>query len=358
MPRTPNYEVIATVRNRIVSGLYDAAGFLPAERELAEELGVGRGVVRNVLRTLQDEGLIRLIPRRGAGICTAEKKQRLERFFIRCGHSPAVMGNAPEFLGVLGGICAGAAECCAEALLSLARDGDFTGEIISRWRRNELQGVIFIENTDTPGQLRELAAAGVPTVVANLESALEAVSTRMDFRAIGRAAGARLAAAGRGRVGAVTGPLDRYIYSEMLAGFRGALAEEELMLDRRLVVEFTNDPAGAAVNYRRLSELLASPGRPDAIFAMRDNRAEVIFRICRELRLRIPEDLAVIGYDDVSWPGAEAAGLTTLRQPVEILGRAAVELLGEYFLTGVPPECRVISPIPIERTSLPPPRRR
>ena len=64
MARPLNREIIAALRSRILSGSYDHSEFLPSERSLAEELEVGRGTVRIALRMLQQEGILRMVPRR------------------------------------------------------------------------------------------------------------------------------------------------------------------------------------------------------------------------------------------------------------------------------------------------------
>ena len=184
----------------------------------------------------------------------------------------------------------------------------------------------------------------------NLERPQDQVHCRVDFRGVGRLAGMRLLAAGHRRIGVLSGDLSSFIYREMLAGFRGALAEEEIYPEAGMVIEAPLNRTERA--YGSLADLLRSSERPTAFFATRDHRAEMIWRVCRELNLRIPEDLSVIGYDDISWPSAESQGLTTIRQPLDEMGHIALELLDEYFRTGIPPVSRTVSPSLIERSSV------
>ena len=72
-------------------------------------------------------------------------------------------------------------------------------------------------------------------------------------------------------------------------------------------------------------ELLAGADRPTAVFAADDTLAAGVMRAAHSLGLAVPEDLAVVGFDDGEL--AEALGLTTVRQPLEESGRAAAELL-------------------------------
>lgn len=345
MARPLNREIIAALRSRILSGSYDHSEFLPSERSLAEELEVGRGTVRIALRMLQQEGILRMVPRRGVCVVREAKPPRLERILVRC---PGMLSrNAYELLGMLSAICVAASERFAEALLSFTPAPPAPQELEERYRKGDIQGMISIEDPDCLAGLKE---RGVPAVVVNLEKPQDQVHCRVDFRGVGRLAGMRLLAAGHRRIGVLSGDLSSFIYREMLAGFRGALAEEEIYPEAGMVIEAPLNRTERA--YGSLADLLRSSERPTAFFATRDHRAEMIWRACRELNLRIPEDLSVIGYDDISWPSAESQGLTTIRQPLDEMGHIALELLDEYFRTGIPPVSRTVSPSLIERSSV------
>ncbi|OQA83923.1 MAG: HTH-type transcriptional repressor PurR [Lentisphaerae bacterium ADurb.Bin242] len=345
MPRKPNQEVIDSLRKEILSGRYDHSSFLPSERQLAADFEEGRGVIRTALRNLCGEGLLEIIPQRGICIRKERREKRLRHFLVR---QHSFSRDAHETFGILVGICDAASRNYAEAILSFCPPCPDIRELVARYRRNELQGIIFIERPDTPAE--QLNSSGIPWVVANRELAFDAVFSGMDFRSIGRLAGQRLLAAGHRRIGTVTGPLDTFIFKEMLAGFRGALAEEEVLLNPDWVIPLGSDsvpgPGG------KLYGILSSPERPTAFFAMRDHRAAKLYDACSRFGLKIPQDLSVIGYDDVSWPLAEAHGLTTIRQETHAIGSSSVELLKEWFETGTPPKSRVFTGALVERSSI------
>lgn len=107
-----------------------------------------------------------------------------------------------------------------------------------------------------------------------------------------------------------------------LAGFRQKLAE--------LQVPFSNEniytlPYDVEATRRTANAFLQSPRRPAAIFAATDLQAIAILKAARELGLRVPQDLAVIGFDDLDI--ADYVGLTTIRQHLDESGKIAVELL-------------------------------
>jgi DNA-binding LacI/PurR family transcriptional regulator len=347
MARPLNIEIIESIRKRVLSGEFDEQPFLPSERVLAEQLDTGRGIVRNALKALQQEGLLQLVPGRGATICRGELKPRLERFIVCLQDYGRLSNYAYEFIGLLSGICMAASDIYAEAIVSFARDEQLAENLISRYRKGDIQGALFIERFVDNNFIAELVRAGLPCVIANDEGGSEWIHSRMDFRQVGRTAGNCLTAAGHKRIGVVSGPLDRYIFREILAGFRGALAEEEIQLSPQWTVE-----AELHGGFEGVRAMLSGPDRPDAVFAMRDNRAEAIYQVCAELGLRIPEDLSVIGYDNITWPGSREAGLTTIEQPVNDIGRAAVELIEEWYLNGKAPRSRVLPCRLIERDSV------
>ena len=164
MARPLNREIIAALRSRILSGSYDHSEFLPSERSLAEELEVGRGTVRIALRMLQQEGILRMVPRRGVCVVREAKPPRLERILVRC---PGMLSrNAYELLGMLSAICVAASERFAEALLSFTPAPPAPQELEERYRKGDIQGMISIEDPDCLAGLKE---RGVPAVVVNLE---------------------------------------------------------------------------------------------------------------------------------------------------------------------------------------------
>jgi LacI family transcriptional regulator len=98
----------------------------------------------------------------------------------------------------------------------------------------------------------------------------------------------------------------------------------------------------------------ASP-LPTAIFASMDDRALSWMDALRERGLRVPEDISVVGFDDA--PAAAVAGLTTIRQPCEELGRLAARMLHDLLHGRPAAECRAELPVElIVRTSTAPPR--
>ncbi|MDD5598494.1 MAG: GntR family transcriptional regulator [Victivallaceae bacterium] len=346
MVRAHTASVLEKIRGDIQNGKYCQAEFLPSERELAQNYGTGRGVIRTILRKLRTENLVCLIPGRGAKVIKTKKKLSLERFLVRF-NGTIIFPKANEAMGILAGICAEAAENHAEVVMSFSDTAVFMNELASRHAKGDIQGLIFLEGWERKTMFSSLETVGIPYLVANQERDDSALCCRMDFRNIGRQAGRYLTARGHRHIGVVAGPLENYFYKEILAGFRGALAEDEISLAPENIIQ-----PGENGQYPDLRQLLLAGSRPTAVFAMRDHRAMKFYSACRDFGVRIPEDISIISYDNITWPDAAHVGLTTLEQPVEEIGREAVEMLKEWIISGVKPPERNLRAKLIERGSV------
>lgn len=341
---------LSVLKAEIVSGKYKPGTFLPPERTLAESLGISRGTLRKILKELHNESFLRVNPGKGAYVIYGRDERRgLRRILVRFpGTDPR--NKASEAVGALLGICSAASRLHAETLISFAPSGpSSSSEIISSFSADDIQGALFFETCDYKKEILPLEKAGVPYVVMNLEKDIPAVTAKMDYREVGRCAGKHLIGLGRKKPAVLAGPLDmsRTIYREMLAGFRGALAEEEIFLEKELIAETSRLEDSKRVSL----ELLKRPEHPTAFFTMRDYRAEGLYAACNELGLRIPEDISVVSYDNITWPAAANAGLTTVREQVEEMGEAAVEMLAEWIQSGQKPENRLFPGELIMRSS-------
>ena len=330
MSRTPDENIIQQLRQKICSGGFDKISFLPSERKLAEEYQVGRGVIRGALKVLCEEGLIYNVPRRGLRIKKKTEK-RMKRIIVRL--PTKVTAKAYEVMGLVSGICAGANDLFAEVILSTPPARLNLPELRDRYNANDIQGIVFLEGS---GEIpfEEFVQAGIPCVIANLEDDEEVPGVRMDYRGIGRIAGKELIQRGYQKICVFSGPMDHFFYREIFAGFRGALAEENLVLPDSMHI--VNDKLSSPQAIRDLL-MLPPEERPEAIFTIRDYRAAQVYAVCEELSIRIPEDLGVISFDGITWPGAENAGLTTIIEDVTEIGRQAVFLLQKQFESGYDP---------------------
>ncbi|MEU9171024.1 LacI family DNA-binding transcriptional regulator [Streptomyces sp. NPDC048420] len=167
--------------------------------------------------------------------------------------------------------------------------------------------------------------AGVPTVFGGRpgwsDGGTDVVYVDSDNRGGAREAVRYLVGLGRTRVAHITGPLDQTSAADRLEGYRDVMGAA----DPKLVVRGDFTPAGGE---RAMRELLDHPPDVDAVFAANDLTASGALRVLRECGRRVPEDVAVIGFDDML-PVAEQTdpALTTVRQDIEEMGRLMARLL-------------------------------
>lgn len=167
--------------------------------------------------------------------------------------------------------------------------------------------------------------AGVPTVFGGRpgwsDGIRDAVYVDSDNRGGARTAVRHLVALGRTRIAHITGPLDQTSAADRRDGFRDVMPDA----DPRLIVESDFTPAGGE---RAMRELLGRCPDLDAVFAANDLTASGALRVLREGGRRVPEDVAVVGFDDML-PVAEQTDppLTTVRQDIEEMGRLMARLL-------------------------------
>jgi LacI family transcriptional regulator len=139
------------------------------------------------------------------------------------------------------------------------------------------------------------------------------------------------------RIGSVTGALNTSVGLDRLEGYRQAHAHQSREIDKNLIVEgdFTETSA-----YHAAKQLLEY--QPDAIFAASDTMALGVLRAITDANLAVPNDVALVGYDDL--PPATLANpqLTTIRQPIRSFGYKAVETLLDIIKNGALPIRRIM----------------
>jgi len=124
------------------------------------------------------------------------------------------------------------------------------------------------------------------------------------------------------------------------AGFRQALADRGIRLDESLIAVCDFTEAGG---YHAMQKLL--PQRPRAVFAHSDAIALGALRAIREAGLRVPEDIAVVGFDDMAIAARAEPPLTTVRQPIARTGALAVQTLLDIVKTSPLPARRMVLPV-------------
>jgi len=128
--------------------------------------------------------------------------------------------------------------------------------------------------------------------------------------------------AGRRRIATITGPQNVIAGSHRREGYLSALSAHNVEPEEALIVEGDFSERGG---YNAMRQLL--PHHPDAVFAASDIMAVGALRAIREAGLRVPEDIAVTGFDDMPFAARTDPPLTTVRQPIQRTGALAAETL-------------------------------
>lgn len=203
-------------------------------------------------------------------------------------------------------------------------------------------GVIFIFSNLSDEEKGRLLQHGIPYVIFDPsgEPSIDDYSVQADNWTGGVLATRHLLALGHTRIGIITGPEEMMCSRARLDGYASALAEHGIAADPELITEgdFTTDGA-----YAQAMELLANPHRPTAIFAGSDLQAMGVYEAARQHGLRIPEDLSVVGFDDVQTAAFLGPALTTVRQPLQDMAAAATRMLLDT-VEGAPTQQHVILP--------------
>lgn len=133
-----------------------------------------------------------------------------------------------------------------------------------------------------------------------------------------------LIAQGYRRIACITGPLDKTTAHNRLEGYRKAM--DDAGLHRPSFYEVSGDFEFAS-GYRAMQQLLTLEQPPEAVFACNDAMAVGVYRALHQAGLSIPDDVAVMGYDDIELARYLSPPLTTIQQPKDELGELAIDTL-------------------------------
>jgi DNA-binding LacI/PurR family transcriptional regulator len=208
-------------------------------------------------------------------------------------------------------------------VLMLAEDQRARDQLLEYLRHGHVDGVLFVSTHAADPLPRILVAEQLPVVLSGRPVSRLPVS----YVDVDSVAGAGLAVAhlldrGRTRIATIAGPQDMPAGQDRLRGFHEALAAHGRPPGPVAYGDFDRG-SGA----RAMEELLAG-GQPfDGLFVASDLMALDALAVLRERSLRVPQDVAVVGFDDSVAATQARPALTTVRQPVEDMARALTETL-------------------------------
>ena len=206
-------------------------------------------------------------------------------------------------------------------------------------RRQLLDGVIVTATRGGDPLIPQLIANRIPFVMHGRHE-----DPRVSFVDVDNVTGAytavtHLVRLGRRRIALITGPSGSLAAEDRRRGYLDALQQRRVPVDGSLIIhgDFTETSG-----YEAMQRLL--PYEPDAVFVASDSMALGALRALREAGKRVPDDIAMVGFDDMPQAATADPPLTTIRQPIQRTGALAVEILIDILENGAEPARRVILP--------------
>jgi LacI family transcriptional regulator len=299
-------------------------------REVARHAGVSVGTVSNVLnrpRAVAPDTRQRVL----AAIDELGFVRNEAARHLRAGRSRTVglvvldVAN-PFFTDVAHGIEELAYE--HNTMIVMCNSGEnphFERRHLEQLEEQRVLGVLITPVENESPYVERLAERGIPVVLVDRGATDQQCSVAVDDVRGGRLAGSHLVEQGHRRITFVGGPLAIKQVSDRHHGLKSVVADTA---GAQLAVE--TGPSLSVDEGLRAGERIAQrpPGdRPSAVFCANDLLALGFLQAMTRAGIRVPDEIAIVGYDDIGFAAAAAVPLSSVRQPREQLGRAAMELL-------------------------------
>ncbi len=208
---------------------------------------------------------------------------------------------------------------------------------------HSVDGIIVATRANEDGNkyLRGIVESHIPVVVIGRDFINEDVDfVSPDNLKGGFDATRHLIDLGHKRIGFIGANLKSGSNLKRLQGYLNALEQHKIKIDERLVTGRNEDVSGVPgysteeIGFEGMKRLLSLPSPPTAIFARNDFTAIGAMSAINEAGLKIPEEIAIVGFDDIPLAARLSPPLTTIRQPMRIEGQLAAEMLLERIKSG------------------------
>lgn len=313
--------------------------------DIARELGVSTATISNAMT--------------GKGRMKEETRQHIRETALAMGYVPPqpvreqgknilviTEANSVTFSSeIASGLCAAARKAnaaCSICDLTITLQGpgrDATAEqlrplVDNCLRQQELQPGCIVYISQYPRQLPGLLEGmSCPVVEVFCHGTGAQASVNYDDQQGAYQAVTHLIENGRRRIAMISGPVDSHSASERIIGYQRALIDHGLIFHPKMM--WIGD-WGVTSGRELTRNLLLSSNRPDAIFAQSDTIATGAMQMIQEMGLRIPDDVAVVGFDNTEFCYWMRPTLTSVAPPFFEMGEAAFELAQALLSGGVP----------------------
>ena len=240
-------------------------------------------------------------------------------------HSSAHVFSHPYFMDILGGITDVANAHDFVVVLSTSFAEEEEGAYVKVLRSQQVDGIILASAALMDRHVMELAVSGYPFVfLGRYPLSPDITSVGVDDLAGAEAITGHLLAHGYRAVAHLSGPLHHLSAADRRDGYCRALARAGIPCrDAYLIEGDYSEQSGAEAAER----LLTLPELPGAVFAANDEMAFGALEVFRDRGIRVPDDVALAGFDDLAIARVMTPALTTVHQPIRRLGAVAAERL-------------------------------
>lgn len=334
-------------------------------RDVAKESGVSVATVSYVLnngpRPVREQtrdrvlDVMRRLDYHPNAMARGLVRRRLHTLGVLFGNPHLATFADPYGAGVLQGVLSAALELRYNVtLFTLPWQDARRSAALFHDRRTD--GVLVLAPRSDSDMVSGLAALKLPVVVISAASDVEGVP----FVDVDNAAGARLATEhllklGHTRIAHVTGEAHHFSAAARRDAFCAVLREAGVALPDEYLV---TGSYGLGESHEAIRRLLLLPEPPTALFAGNDYIALTAFTVARDLGIAVPEQLSIIGFDDIPSAALVTPPLTTVRQPLARIGNLATRLLVHCVEETTPPGGlgeHLEEPVLVERDSTAPP---
>jgi DNA-binding LacI/PurR family transcriptional regulator len=351
----PLYQQVALdIRRKIASGEMPVGTQLQPHREMAVSYGVSMMTINKALAGLVSEGLLHSRVGRGTFVATRPSDNE---------NGAATLGfvlrdlSSPFFSLVAHAAQQRADELGYGILFSSSSNRlDREEEQIRRFRDLGVKGLIIASMSRTyriSEPIQALQDAGIPYVMVSYTEGADVPFVGMDLDSAGYLAAQHLLAMGRRKIGYVGDKFGSIMCELRGRGYRRALEQAGLPVEEKFQFEypFEGEWNDYRSGYAVAERVAALEEKPDAMFVFNDLGALGFQEGLHDRGIRVPEEIAVVGLDDIELAGRARIPLTTVRQPVDRIGSMAVDHILARLRGENPPVRQLLPPELIVRRS-------
>jgi len=348
-------QIFDDISRQIALGKIKPGEKIRSQSELSREYGVSLITVKKALYELIREGL--LYSRVGKGTYVSETSPLTDRREFKSVGFVLTDMHSPFFTRILHSVERALSDYGYSLMLS-SSDNRLEREesLIQDYRDLGVRGLIIASMSHvykaTPA-IRQLEKEKFPYVVVSYITDPDIFFVGTDHQLGGYLATAHLLKKGYQRIGYINGEVGNLCGEERFKGYREALKEHSAALDNNFIY---NLPRGGEWNdfqsgYEIGQFFVSATERPEAIFAYNDLTALGFQKAVMEKGMRIPEDIAIVGFDNIDGSNTAPVPLTTVHQPTGQIGELAVKVLADQREGKVVPKRYILKPELVIRES-------